>query len=127
MDLIELRDGVATLEEYASKTSIEWRKEGIDWLVDEYLTHTGRTPDSGLLERMANTLLHAELTDKRPDKMTLEEYPIMSDTQYERRTEGARRERKKNGVTVREVPLTQARNIGADGKDYSQPIRTYKK
>lgn len=128
MNLTELREGIELLEEYASKTSIEWRKEGIEWLTTEYLNTTGKVPDGKLLERMADTLLHAELTDNAKDKMSKYEYPILSDMQYARRTEGRHtRKKRQDGGAVREVPLAQAKNIGADGRDYSLPVRVYKK
>lgn len=37
--------------------------------------------DSALIERLANAILDEELTDRHPDKMTIEGYPIMSDRQ----------------------------------------------
>ncbi|MCA1800333.1 MAG: hypothetical protein LC650_03480, partial [Actinobacteria bacterium] len=94
-------------------------------LTDEYVATNAVAIDGKLLERMTNVILHEELTDKRADKMTLEEYPIMSDSQYERRTTGKLRNARKDGTTVTEVPLSRAMNRGVDGKDYNSPIRKY--
>lgn len=123
MDLTDLKECVEVLELMASSTTRERRIAEVERLTDEYVSHTGRVPDEALLLRMANVVLHEELTDKRPDKMTLEEYPILSDSQYERRTSGAMRATRRDGTSIREVPLTKARNIGADGKNYNEPKR----
>ena len=125
MNLNELRECVEVLELMASSTSREKRMNEVERLTDEYIAHTGRVPDSDLLHRMTQVVLHEELTDKRADKMTLEEYPILSDSQYERRTSGMQRHTRKDGSVIREVPITQARNIGTDGKDYSLPQRRF--
>lgn len=114
------------LERTAASTSRGQRKQLIHELTNAYVKHVGKTPDGRLLERLANVLLHEELTDKRPDKMTLEEYPIMSDSQYERRTLGKRRERNTAGVTNQEVPMKHAKYVSVDGTDYYTPKREYR-
>lgn len=124
MDLTDLRECVEVLELMASSTTRERRIAEVERLTDEYVSHTGRIPDEALLLRMANVLLHEELTDNDKDKMRNNEYPILSDSQYARRTEGRHGGTpRKDGLRLREVPLTQARNIGADGKNYNEPKR----
>lgn len=126
MNLTELKECVELLEVTAGQTSRKKRMVEVERLTDEYVESTGRTPSEELLTRMANVILHEELTDKRADKMTLEEYPIMSDSQYERRTTGGQRPTRKDGNVIREVPLSHAMNRGMDGKDYARPSRKTK-
>lgn len=124
MNIVELRECVELLEELAPTTTRKRRMAEVERLTDEYIAYTGRVPDDALLERMTNVILHEELTDNDKDKMQKNEYPILSDSMYERRTEGRRgASKRKDKLTLREVPLSHARNIGVDGKDYTQPTR----
>lgn len=99
----------------------ELRLVKIGQLTEEYFAKTKEMPDDKALERLADLCLYEELTDDRPDKMTLEEYPIMSDEQEARRKEG--KHRKKDANTRIEVPLGIAENVGVDGRDYNRPTR----
>lgn len=136
----ELIEAIEITEEMAHMTSREFRKSEVERITDEYIAATGRTPDGKLLERLANVILHEELTDKHPDKMSRKitadmtpdevkrhTYPIMSDSQYERRQTGGMRKTRKDGLVVQEVPLSRAMNVAADGRNYSLPIRRVKK
>jgi hypothetical protein len=116
---------VEELEQSASSTSRGYRKQAIHELTNAYTKQVGKTPDGSALERLTNVLLHEELSDPRPDKMTLEEYPIMSERQYAKRTEGKTRQRNKAGVTTVEVPLTHGRNVATDGTDYTPHKRSF--
>lgn len=120
-----LKEYTEELESNASELSREERMQIVDELTSEYIEQTGRVPDPAVLERLANVVLHEELTDKRADKMTLEEYPIMSDHQYGRRTTGSQRARNKAGVVNYEVPLEQGVNVATDGIDYTPHKRTF--
>jgi hypothetical protein len=93
----------------------------IEKLTEEYFGKTGEWPDSIALERIANLCLYEELTDPNPDKITTEEYPIMSETQLARRREG--KHRKKEANYRIEVPLGIAENYGTDGRVYDYPTR----
>ncbi|WP_270574507.1 hypothetical protein, partial [Bacillus glycinifermentans] len=62
------------------------------------------------LERMANLIIYEELSDPHPDKMTREEYPIMSETQREERIKS-------------EASEKLAEEYGADGRNYKVPTR----
>ncbi|WP_433943629.1 hypothetical protein [Paenibacillus sp. SN-8-1] len=66
--------------------------------------------DSALMDRLTNAVLYEELTDTRPDKMTIEEYPIMSLYQEDRRRDN-------------EYSDVLAETYGADGNDRAKPIR----
>lgn len=99
---------------------IERIKE-INALVEAYHDSVGKSPDSAALERMANLIIYEELSDSHPDKMTREEYPIMSETQLSRRKEG--KHRKKEANYRIEVPFKLAENVGVDGRNYALPVR----
>jgi hypothetical protein len=113
------------LEGAAGSTTREYRMFIIEKMTDAYIEQTGKVPSGNILERMTNVILHEELTDKRADKMTIEEYPIMSDHQYERRTTGRKRPKNTAGVTNMEVPLKHATYVATDGRDYFSSKRTY--
>ncbi|MFD1267588.1 hypothetical protein ACFQ3Y_09160 [Paenibacillus motobuensis] len=66
--------------------------------------------DTALLDRLTDALLYEELTDERPDKMTLEEYPIMSEHQEERRRDN-------------EYADVLAESYDASGKNRAEPVR----
>lgn len=61
------------------------RIEAIGKLIDEYVDSTGRVPDARIIETLTDAILHEELTDRHPDKITREEYPFMSERQIQRR------------------------------------------
>lgn len=90
-------DVVAALEEYIAELEAgakhmprEVRIVAVEALTDAYIMQTDRRIGGGLLYRLTNVVLVEELSDPRPDKVTLEEYPIMSERQLEHR---AKRER----------------------------------
>lgn len=87
-------------------------------LADNY-DEVRRNPD--IIERLTNAVLYEELSDTHPDKMTRDEYPIMSEHQLARRQFGAHRE--KSTITRIEVPLSSLMNLATDGRDYSYPKR----
>ncbi|ARO65497.1 Uncharacterized protein B5E39_3162 [Bacillus cereus] len=67
-------------------------------------------PEPKQLERLADLLLFEDLSNTHPDKMTREEYPIMSDHQLSRRHSG-------------EVSMKVAEEYGVDRRNYKPPIR----
>lgn len=77
--------------------------------------------DANLIERLTNAILHEDLTNMHPDKMTREDYPIMSETQLARRREGKHVEKGK--FAKGEVPIGAAALHGTDGKDHRTPKR----
>jgi hypothetical protein len=92
------------------------RAQAIEQRIDEYVCATGERPDSGELERLSNAILYEELSDKRRNKMSIEEYPFMSDQQLERRKYGSHT--RKHSSRKHEVPLSVAAFVGIDGVDY---------
>ncbi|OUA56835.1 hypothetical protein [Bacillus thuringiensis] len=79
-------------------------------LIDAYVGTVGERPEPKQLERLANLLLYEELNDTHPDKITLAEYPIMSDHQLSRRHSG-------------EVSMKVAEEYGVDRRNYKPPFR----
>jgi hypothetical protein len=77
-------DGLARVNAEIMRHRTE-RSRAIEALIDEYIASTGERPDAAELERLANAVLHEELTDDDEHKMSREEYPIMSERQHERR------------------------------------------
>lgn len=79
----------------------------------------GERPEPKQLERLANLLLYEELYDNDRMKVRNNEYPILSDTQIQRRQEGAH-QRKGSGS---EIPLKAAFSLAADSLNHSIPRR----
>lgn len=89
----------------------ELRLIKIGELTESYYAKTGEIPDSVTLERLSDLCLYEELTDPNPDKMTTEEYPIMSEYQFDRRDN-------------RESSVGDAiDNSAADGRKHIKPTR----
>jgi len=103
------------------------RFKAVEQLTDEYIAASGKRPDMRVLDRLSSLCLYEELTDSNPDKMTQNEYPIMSEEQYARRTEGKHvRRRDKDGKILpnkTEIPLKASYDIGTDGHNYRTPKR----
>lgn len=89
----------------------ELRLGKIEQLTEDYFAKTGDMPDAKALERLADLCLYEELTDPNPDKMTREEYPFMSEHQFDRRDS-------------RESSVGDAiDNSAADGRKHYPPTR----
>jgi len=86
------------------------RIRAIDALIDEYVYAIGSAPDPVQLERLSNYILREELYDTYPDKVSRDEYPILSERQLARRMSG-------------EAPLKLAEEVATDGKNYRIPKR----
>lgn len=89
----------------------EVRLVKIEELTERYYAATGKMPDGSALEKLADLCLHEELTDPNPDKVTREEYPFMSEHQFDRRDS-------------RESSVGDAiDNSAADGRKHYPPTR----
>ncbi|MEI2280706.1 hypothetical protein [Paenibacillus polysaccharolyticus] len=91
-----------------SEANIENRGErmsAVAALTDSYIEANGERPDVDALERLTNLILKEELSDMDAHKIQHNEYPFLSDRQFERRHD-------------REVSLWVAENMGADGIDH---------
>lgn len=91
-------------------TTREERLHASDDLIEAYYAHCEQVPDGIALERLATLILRDELTDKHPDKMTREEYPLLSDSQREERIGD-------------EVSFKWAEDVATCGRDYKLPTR----
>ena len=60
------------------KPSPSLRIERSNSIIEEYIDKHDKTPPSAILSRLATYVLLDTLSDSHPDKMSLEEYPIMS-------------------------------------------------
>ncbi len=78
-------------------------------------------PDSALLDRLTDLILHEDLTDSTPWKTRQSEYPFLSEFQLARRKDGVHQAKKEGGQ--REVSLSKARSVGTDGRDRRKPYR----
>lgn len=123
---VMLDSSMTELERKASEMTRQERIEAVEAITETYTMQLNYRLDSHTLERMANLILHEELSDKHADKITRNEYPIMSERQLGRRTQGKERHRNKSGTVTVEVPLNHASNVASDGKNYTQPIRNFK-
>jgi hypothetical protein len=57
----------------------------ISTLIEDYFGKTGEMPDAVALERLADLILYEELTDSDRMKVRNNEYPILSEYQFDRR------------------------------------------
>lgn len=122
--LSEINDEIKRIR-YETKSKESIPREVRIAQIAELLESSDEMPDDTALKAMADLILYEELSDNHPDKMSLEEYPIMSDYQLARRQSGLHRKKPKAGdLPVRmEVPLSWAENYGNDGKNYSYPTK----
>ena len=125
MSTEEFEERVEELEASCAEHSRELRMVLVDKLIDAYVMASGNKPRGPLLERLADVILYEELSDKRPNKMQAEEYPIMSEWQRSRRIEGKGIRRNAQGIRHIEVPISNARNIGTNGIDYTPSKRSF--
>src|SRR5690606_24145152 len=63
------------------------RIEAADEIIEDYIEEDGERPPNSILSRLATDILLDTLTDSHPDKMSRDEYPIMSKGQRKRRKE----------------------------------------
>ncbi|AYK07761.1 hypothetical protein GOP56_11155 [Brevibacillus sp. 7WMA2] len=89
--------------------------------IDDFISQTGDRPKPAELERLTDAILHEELTDNDEHKMTHHEYPILSATQYARRTLG-KHKRRGSGMGG-ETSLKIVEDTGTDGISYRKPSR----
>lgn len=69
------------------KTTREHRVQFAEALTEQYFADHEFIPEGTVLDRLGTLILQDELADAHPDKMTREEYPLLSEDQSERRNE----------------------------------------
>lgn len=74
-------------------------------LTEEYFLQHGEFPAATVLDRLATLILQDELADTHPDKMTRNEYPLLSDRQRDTRERGER-------------SMMAAQDVATDRRDY---------
>lgn len=78
--------------------------------------------DSALLTRLADLILHEDLTDSTAWKSRQSEYPFLSEFQLARRRDGVH-QRKNEGGTGEATMGFAEEYIASDGRNYSVPAR----
>lgn len=81
-----------------------------DNLIESYYEIIGEIPPSSVLDRLATLILQDELADTHPDKMTRNEFPLLSERQRDTRGRSER-------------SLKAAQDIATDGTDYRVKTR----
>ncbi|TPG73318.1 hypothetical protein EEL32_10325 [Brevibacillus laterosporus] len=97
------------------------RITAIETYIDDVIERTGEHPSPAELDRLADAILHEELTDDDEHKMARDEYPILSATQYARRTQG-KHKRRGSGMGG-ETSLKVVEETGTDGRSHRKPSR----
>jgi hypothetical protein len=89
----------------------ELRIVKIEALTEAYFAEHGEMPDGVALERLADLVLYEELTDPNIHKVAHNEYPFLSEYQFDRRDS-------------RESSVGDAiDNTASDGRKHSRPTR----
>ena len=94
----------------AIRTSRRHRMDFAESLTEQYFEQHDKMPEGTILDRLSTLILQDELADTHPDKMTRNEYPLLSDSQ--------RDEREKD-----EVSFKWSQDVATDGRDYKLPTR----
>lgn len=90
-ETVEYMDSFLERTRYMNKTAREDlphdidRVAEVDAMIREHEVQTGREPDTLALHRLANYLLAEHLKDPSPDKITQNDFPILSNNQIRRR------------------------------------------
>lgn len=82
----------------------------IDRVTEEWFARTGKLPDAKQLEKLADLILHEELTDTHPDKVTKTDYPFFSESQFDERHRA-------------EASFKLAEEQGVDGRNHKPPVK----
>ncbi|MEH7117249.1 hypothetical protein V7128_07480 [Neobacillus vireti] len=64
---------------------VEVRNKQVDEMIEEYYMFVGKMPKSEALRHLADYILISDLKNKDVDKVSNEEYPILSNIQLKRR------------------------------------------
>jgi hypothetical protein len=102
------------------KTTYSQRIAKVEQLVEAYVAGTCESPDPRQLDRLSTLIMLEDILDANPHKSRHNEYPILSETQFNRRRFGGRGDSSNMGG---ETSLVEAEHVGADGRDYRYPNR----
>lgn len=106
----ELIDEAYRRRDEGKPTSSDERVTNADALCESCFDQVGVYPPPNVLTRLAWYVVFDEMTDMHPDKMTREEYPIMTETQRLRR--------------FNEIPT---KNVYFNGRDFVGSVKTCEK
>lgn len=81
----EVTSILALTNPYGEVPSVEERNEIVEILFDAYIEQTGKVPPGNQVQRLGNWILFETLTDSRPDKVSKEDYPVMTKRQLRTR------------------------------------------
>jgi hypothetical protein len=109
----QLHEDITLLQQATKRGELprEVRLVRIEQLTEEYYEKTGEMPDAVALERLADLCLYEELNNPSLTKMQDEEYPIMSERQYDRRQ------------SAEVATGNRMDNNAADGQKHTSPLR----
>lgn len=84
---MNLHEEITNLQQATKRGEMprELRLVKIEQLTEEYFAKTGAFPDEVALERLADLCLYEDLTNPSLTKMQDEEYPFLSERQFDRR------------------------------------------
>lgn len=109
------------------QTSRRHRMDFAESLTEDYFAQHGKMPDTKILDRLTSLILLDDSTEKASNKTRTEEYPVLTENQYRRRTEGRHMGRLTSDGKLkplqREVPFTLAATVATDGRNYTYPTR----
>jgi hypothetical protein len=94
----------------AGELTREARIAEIDSVTEEWFARTGDMPDAKQLERLADLILHEELTDNDRMKVRNNEYPFFSESQLDERYRS-------------EASFKLAEEQGVDGTNHKPPVK----
>lgn len=101
------------------KITFEERAQLVNNIIDEYVYKIGDRPPNNVLNKLTDLYLYDHLEgDTRSNKRKVDDYPILSDLQYERITRGHTKVRNAYGLVFKEVGLSDITYLASDGIDH---------
>lgn len=102
---------------------VEDRKKFAEDIINESLKVTGEIPSPSVLSRLGDLILYDYVEgDTRSNKMRVEEYPIMSDAQYRRRTKGDGQDLYTRDYSYVEAPIEDASIMASSDEELDLSI-----
>lgn len=102
----EVTNLLALIDTEGEPPTIETRIQIIVAITDAYIDQTGKIPEGVQIQRLGNWLLLEDLTNNHPDKVTREDYPVLTKRQLRTRY---RRERADENIPE---TLTKQKYLG---------------
>ena len=80
----EIHDHITSLYRLTGLT-VQDRNELADELIETYFAVAGKVPPASALERLGSYIMRDDYEDSSPDKVSKQEYPVLSEQQEKRR------------------------------------------